>query len=216
MGYDQNYESVLMRGVQDPRPWNLIEIIKSYCKKTDKLLDLGCGTAFKTIQLASCVKIIYGIDNNKKMLKKAKQNIQAAKIKNIFLTNADVKQIPFDDNFFNIATCMVAPHDTKELFRVLKPGGYAILEKLGDRDHWNFKKEFDRGKKRKRGQFADFRQGERAGIYKKEFEKLFSEVIIRNEFWKTWYSDEGLYLLLEQTPMIKNSNKEKDKKIVET
>lgn len=65
MGYDQNYESDLIRGAQDPRPWNSIEIIKNYCKKTDNLLDIGCGTAFKTIQLANYVKSIYGIDNKK-------------------------------------------------------------------------------------------------------------------------------------------------------
>lgn len=215
MSYDQNYESDLMRGTQDPRPWNLIEIIKSYCKKTDSLLDVGCGTAFKTIQLANCVKSIYGIDNNEKMLEKAKQNIQDTKIKNIFIANADVQQIPFDDNCFDIATCMVAPHNTKELFRILKSGGYAILEKLGDQDNRNLKNEFDYNKKRKRGQFADLKEDERAKIYKKEFGGLFSEVSIKNEFWKTWYSIEGLYLLLEQTPIIKNFNKKRDKQIIE-
>lgn len=90
-----------------------------------------------------------------------------------------------------------------------------LLEKLGDRDHWNLKNEFDYNKKRKRGQFADLKKGERAKIYRKEFGRLFSEVSIRNEFWKTWYSVEGLYLLLEQTPMVKNFDKEKDKKIIE-
>lgn len=211
MSYDQNYESNLLRGEQDVRPWNLLEIIQKHVKKSDILLDIGCGTAFKLIQLARNVKKIYGLEPNEKMRVKAKENISYAKISNITLIDGRAEKLPFQDNYFDIVTCIVAPHNTAEVFRVLKPHGYAILEKIGDRDKWNFKQEFGSDKDGLRGQFAYFANGERAKNYKKEFIQLFSNVSVQNGFWKTYYSMDGLLLLLEQTPTIRGFNKEADK-----
>lgn len=62
MLYGQKYESNLLRGLEDTRPWNLLEVIRQYLKKSDTLLDIGCGTAFKLIQLSNNVKKIYGLE----------------------------------------------------------------------------------------------------------------------------------------------------------
>ena len=51
-----------------------------------------------------------------------------------------------------------------------------------------------------------------AKIYRREFEELFSEVFIREGFWKTYYSMEGHILLLEQTTTIRSFNRKHDEK----
>lgn len=210
MPYDQRYESDLLRGREEPRPWALLEVIRRYTKKTDTLLDIGCGTAFKLVQLADDVGKIYGLEPNKEMRVKAEENISKAGVSNIVLVNGQAEEIPFEANYFDIVTCMVAPHTTAEVYRVLKPNGYAILEKIGDRDKWNFKDEFDSDETGLRGQFSNLSAGEIVRIYEREFGELFSDVSVQNGFWKTYYSMAGLLLLLEQTPTIRGFNREKD------
>ncbi len=210
MPYDPKYESDLLRGIEEPRPWDLLEIIRRHTKKTDILLDIGCGTAFKSIQLSGDVEKVYGFDSNKKMIAKAEGNIRQAKASNINLVAGKSEEIPFEDNCFDIVTCMVAPHDTSEVYRVLKPSGYTILEKIGDRDKWSFKKEFGFDEEGLRGQFSNLPAGERAKEYKGEFGEIFSDVTVQNGFWETYYSMEGLLLLLEQTPTIRRFDREND------
>jgi SAM-dependent methyltransferase len=210
MPYDQRYESELLRGVEEPRPWDLLQVIKRHAKKSDVLLDIGCGTAFKTIQLAGDVKEIYGLEPNERMRAKAEENIGATGVCNIVLVDGRAEELPFEDSSFDIVTCMVAPHVTLELHRVLRPNGYAIVEKIGDRDKWNFKEEFGSDSTGPRGQLSDLPSGERARIYEEEFGRLFSEVSVQNEFWKTYYSLEGLLLLLAQTPTVRNFDAEVD------
>ncbi len=210
MPYNQKYESNLLRGIEEPRPWFFLEEIRKHIKKSDILLDIGCGTAFKSIQLADGVNKVYGLEPNKKMRIKARENIRKAEVSNFFLINGRAEKIPFNDNYFDIVTCMVAPHSTSEVYRVLKPNGLAILEKIGDRDKWNFKREFNFDEIGPRGQLASCSSGERIRFYKKEFGKFFSKVSIQNGFWKTYYSMDGLLLLLKQTPTIRNFNSKND------
>ena len=211
MPYDQRYESELLRGVEDPRPWDLLQVIRGYAKKSDILLDIGCGTAFKTIQLAGDVGKIYGLEPDEQMRAKAEENIKATGVSNVVLVNGQAEELPFEDSYFDLVTCMVAPHTTTEAFRVLKPNGYAILEKIGDRDKANLKEEFRPDTNGPRGQLSSLSAGERARIYEEEFGKLFSQVSVQNRFWKTYYSPEGLLLLLGQTPMVRNFDEVADK-----
>ncbi len=216
MTYNKEYESHALRGISEDLPWSFLDIVKKYTKSSDVLLDIGCGTAFKTIQLANNVNKIYAMEPNKKMRKKAEENIINANISNVVLLDGRAENLPFENESFDIVTCIVAPHETTEIFRVLKSGGYAIIEKIGDRDKYNLKQEFGFDESWPRWQFLSFSKGGRTELYKKEFEKLFSYVSIQNSFWKTYYSIEWFELLLKQTPTIRNYDKKKDKKIIQT
>jgi SAM-dependent methyltransferase len=214
MPYDQRYESDLLRGVEELRPWDLFQIIRKHTKKSDALLDIGCGTAAKLVKLAGDADKLYGLEPNEKMRKKAEENIKNAGISNITLVGGQAEKVPFADNYFDLVTCMVAPHDTAEVHRVLKPGGWAIVEKIGDREKWNLKQEFGSDEKGPRGQFSDMAEGERARIYEAEFNKLFSEVKVQSGSWKTYLTMKGLILLLEQTGTVRDFNKEADAEVL--
>lgn len=210
MPYDACYESSLLRGTEAPRPWNLAETIKDYAKSSDTLLDIGCGTAIKLLQLAGNARVVYGIEPNERMRAQAAENVRNAGVSNILLIGGCAERLPFTDNSVDVVSCMVAPHLTSEVYRVLKNGGYAILEKIGEMDKRNFKEEFDVDESGTRGQFAYLDTGALARIYEEDFTTLFSEVSVREGFWDTWYSLEGLLLLLEQTPTIRDFDKTAD------
>ena len=210
MNYTPKYESPLLRGVEDPRPWNLFEEIRNFTQKSHIVLDIGCGTAAKIIRLANDVKLIYGLEPNVKMRAKAQQNISKEGFTNIVLVDGCSDQIPFPENTFDIVTCMLAHHNAFEIYRVLKPGGYAIIEKIGDREKWNLKNHFGNDEIGPRGQFSYYEEGQRAKKLQSEFEAFFSEVSVRNESWKTYYKPKSLIPLLEQTPTVRNFDRHKD------
>lgn len=207
MTYSPKYESSLIRGDEDSRPWNIINVIKRYLKPRDRLLDLGCGTVFKTIKLAPYVKEIIGLDISDTMLGKAKVNIKANKISNFNLVKGDSKKLSFPSESFSVVSCILAPFNPAEIHRVLKPKGWAIIEKTGNKDKWNFKQCFPDDKFGSRSYLADFR--------KEEMEKLFSKVEIKIGSWKTYYSIAGLILLLQETRTIRDFDYKKDKSIIE-
>jgi ubiquinone/menaquinone biosynthesis C-methylase UbiE len=104
-----------------------------------KVLDLGCGSgrnfsAFKKSQE------IYATDFSKKMLEHAKQNAKNLKL-NIELKKCLSNNLPFEDNFFDAVLCSAVLHcvdsekkrqDTiKEIYRVLKPRGQALISTWG-------------------------------------------------------------------------------------
>jgi len=213
MPYDQRYEIQSLRGIEVNRPWDLPKVIKRYIRKTDSLLDIGCGTAYKLLGLAGEVGQIYGLEPNANMRSKALQNIKESN-SGIILVAGIAEQLPFKDNSFDIVTCMVAPHKTSEVRRVLRPGGYAILEKIDVRDKFNLKEEFGFDEEGPRGMFSEMQPGQRAKEYEVEF-STFSEAVVTQGFWTTYYTLEGLALILEQTPMIRNFDRIRDQGALE-
>jgi len=95
-------------------------------KTTGKVLDAGCGSGFYSQKLADIGFKVYSID-----LAPERFN---ANHKNIIKLSADLEQIPFKDNSFDlILNLFVLEHVSnlelvvKELMRVLKPKGKLIV-----------------------------------------------------------------------------------------
>ena len=103
-----------------------------------KIVDIGCGTGYFCCQAAQCgAKSVDGFDKQEKMVDLAKQAIAQFNTVNIQL--GDVMNTPYDDNTFDIAlstfvTCElpieVIPKHFEELYRVLIPGGKALVLNL--------------------------------------------------------------------------------------
>ncbi len=115
------------------------EAIKFLKKQKGKILDIGCGSGRHFIK----GKTIYGVDSSEKMLKLAENKAKKLKIKlNLKKTSAD--NLPFEDSFFDSALFIATLHcindekkrekALKELYRVLKSGGEAIIS-VWSREH---------------------------------------------------------------------------------
>jgi len=95
-------------------------------KKTDWLLDVGCGTGVST-SLFECNKI--GIDPSEKLIFQAVKRIPAIIGKG--------EELPFNDGIFDIVVCITAIHNFEdykkgisEMKRVCKEGGRIIITLL--------------------------------------------------------------------------------------
>lgn len=72
-----------------------------------KILDLSCGTGNIAIELALKYKNsqIFALDLSSKMLEIAKQKAEALNINNITFIKADVENLEYEKNSFDIITC---------------------------------------------------------------------------------------------------------------
>ncbi|MFH0922842.1 MAG: class I SAM-dependent methyltransferase, partial [Candidatus Micrarchaeota archaeon] len=120
----------------DARAW--IPLFLKNFKKTDVVLDAGCGNANNAIAIALLVKKICAIDVSRQMLKFARKNVKAAGLnKKISIKRASALSLPFRDSFFDVAAYFAVVHhfqraaDRKKVFsemsRVLKRGGFALV-----------------------------------------------------------------------------------------
>ena len=113
------------------------EDVRKYLEKVEysKLLDVGCGTGWLIDNLAKQHGAIYhGIDISENMLEKAKSK----NIKNAKFTLGCSDKLPYEDNTFDIVTCVQSFHHypqqdaaIEEAYRVLKEGGLYILSDTG-------------------------------------------------------------------------------------
>lgn len=124
------------------------EIIKRLkLKETDYVLDVAAGTGEPGLTIAGIVKKgkVMGTDLSEGMLKVANENAKLRGIENYKTQLSDVSELPFDDNTFDAISCrfgyMFFPDmliATKEMYRVLKPGGRIATSvwNTSDKNFW--------------------------------------------------------------------------------
>ncbi len=112
------------------------EILKRVKKKPEMILDLGTGPGFLALEFARKVPEakVFGLDLSEDMLAYAKRVVQESDFKNVTLVLGDVQEIPFEDDCFDLIVShgliKCVPDFTKalkEVYRVLKSGGFAFL-----------------------------------------------------------------------------------------
>tara|TARA_Y100000034_G_C6861839_1_gene392357 strand:+ start:931 stop:1530 length:600 start_codon:yes stop_codon:yes gene_type:complete len=101
--------------------------------KKGKLLDMGCGNCRNLLPLKHLQ--LYGIDFSSNMLKQAKKFMKKHNLK-INLKKANMKKIPFKNNFFDYCINLVSLHhlnkedankSLKETYRILKKDGQCLI-----------------------------------------------------------------------------------------
>ena len=106
-------------------------------KKTDTILDIGCGggrTIHKLAAMASAGKV-YGVDYSDDSVAAARRkNAGLIDIGRVEIKQGSVSQLPFANDTFDLATAIEThlfwpdlPNDFRETFRVLKPGGTLLI-----------------------------------------------------------------------------------------
>jgi demethylphylloquinol methyltransferase len=120
------------------RIWKEMTVKWSAAKPGDIGLDLCCGSGDLTFRLARHVGMtgqVYGVDFSANLL-----NMAQERCKNYYpqppitWLEADVLNLPFDNNYFDTATMGYGlrnvfdiPRSLQEIYRVLKPGAKAAI-----------------------------------------------------------------------------------------
>ncbi|WP_239341913.1 class I SAM-dependent methyltransferase [Frankia sp. CiP3] len=201
--YSGRYENPIIRGDEDRRPWYLHDELAAVLQPESLLLDSGCGTAYKTIALCPLARFAVGVEPNPSMRERARRNIETNKTANLAVVGGLAEALPLKSGFFDVATAMLSPPNARELSRVLRPGGLAIVENVGERDKHNIKLEFGSDEDGPRGRYTSLPDGARERQFAADFAQWFSTVSVRSGFWQTYYSFEGLVQLLVQTPTVR-------------
>jgi ubiquinone/menaquinone biosynthesis C-methylase UbiE len=100
----------------------------------DKALDLVTGLGFTAIALGPNVKHVDAIDPDEEVLREAVENSRKANVGNIKFMAGEPESIPAKENEYDlVAARMAFRHEAdpspclKEIYRVLKPGGRAVV-----------------------------------------------------------------------------------------
>lgn len=142
MEYDKmaNAYDVLYREEQNLKIKKALKLMEM--KKSDIILDVGCGTGLLIEYVIESVKFLVGLDISKEILKKARSKF--SKPLNLLFIRADADFTPFPDETFDkvfaitLLQNMPNPQLTlKEIFRVTKKGSLTVVTGL--------KKKFKRG-----------------------------------------------------------------------
>jgi ubiquinone/menaquinone biosynthesis C-methylase UbiE len=113
--------------------------VQNYCQ-SGKILDVGTGPGWLLVELHKNNPNfkITGVDISEGMIDRARLNLEKEGLLNaIDLRVAIAKKLPFEDNSFDVVVSTGSMHHWKdttnslnEIYRVLKPGGYALIYDL--------------------------------------------------------------------------------------
>lgn len=109
------------------------EKLKKYLKRSDSVLDYGCGTGTIAIKCAGIAKEIHGIDFSSSMIDAAKRKAAENKIENADFMQATIYDERLKKESFDVVLAWGILHlvdnrpaAIKRIHEVLKPGGLLI------------------------------------------------------------------------------------------
>ena len=109
------------------------------------IADLGCGTGRTVRDLAPHVKRVIGVDASGQMLKAARKRLGG--VKNVELRQGELAALPIADATCDAALCVLAlsyvedpAAVVREMARILKPGGRAVIVDLLAHDRDDFRR----------------------------------------------------------------------------
>ncbi len=113
----------------------LLDVV--HYRKQMRVLDIGCGFGFPSIELAMRLgksSTIYGIDSWKEAVQRARRKISLFGTTNVEVLQGKAEEMPFGDGYFDLAVSNNGINNVrdidrtfKELHRVSKPGAQFVF-----------------------------------------------------------------------------------------
>ena len=124
----------------------LIARTKEYLNANDNVLDFGCATGTKTLELADAIKHINGLDFSAEMIsaatkKKNKENVTNISFSQGTIFNNDLEKASFEKIIAYSIIHLLEDSEKviQRIYELLKPGGLFISETACFRDKMDFK-----------------------------------------------------------------------------
>lgn len=116
-------------------PWSYENMARSFVKDHTCLLDMGTGGGEFLLSLDPIPGLTYATEMYDVNFEYAKENLKVYGVDLRFVE--DEKHLPFPDNFFDVVLNRHESFDPKEVYRILKPGGYFLTQQVGDQNSSN-------------------------------------------------------------------------------
>jgi ubiquinone/menaquinone biosynthesis C-methylase UbiE len=101
------------------------------------VLDVACGAAHASEQVAPHVRQVVGVDFTPALLEAGRERLAAAGIANVLLQEGDATALPFVDGSFDLVLCRSSLHHmpdpgaaVDEMARVCRPGGRVVVSDM--------------------------------------------------------------------------------------
>lgn len=111
----------------------------------DCVLDVACGTGLVTFAAARAVAPVgdvLGVDLSGEMIEQARQRAAKLRMSNVAYARMDAEALRLASATFDVALCVLGlmympdpAQAMREIRRVLRPGGHAVLVVWGERSH---------------------------------------------------------------------------------
>lgn len=126
--------------------WDMFQILASVANEDSRILDLGTGGGEKVLKcFPQKVKEILGTDYSEAMIETAKANLAKTNRTNIAFRIMNNLQMDLPKESFDIVVARNTVTNPKQIFEVLKPGGYLIVHGVDKDDCHSLKRIFGRG-----------------------------------------------------------------------
>lgn len=127
--------------------WRDFEFIREYILDDGKILDFGCGNGRFLEMLKGKELEYFGVDVSQKLIDIAKEKYAKEGVSFQKISSSSI--LPFPDNFFNSVVSISVFHHfpsghaqrmAKEIYRVTKPGGTAMISvwNLWQKKYWKY------------------------------------------------------------------------------
>jgi len=215
--YSQTYDAPDLRGTEDTRPWDIQDVLRRFWRESSRVLDLGCGTCAKTAWMAPLSAEFIALDPSPLMRNAASQRLAEAG-GNSRVIDGMANAIPLPDGSATHLVCLLVPHETTEIRRVLAPGSLCIIETLGELDKRRLKAAFPPDDKGNRGQVMNWEYPAFSEHLRNQFSGPDFELILFSEGrWWSWLSRKQLELLLTNTNVLRgfSTTSTKDQQVLD-
>jgi ubiquinone/menaquinone biosynthesis C-methylase UbiE len=147
----------------EPASRELIARTKEYLNANDNVLDFGCATGTKTLELADAIRHIHGLDISAEMISEATKKKNKVNVPNVSFSqgtifNDDLEKASFDKIIAFSIIHLLEDSDKviQRIHELLKPGGLLISETACFKDKMDFKTRLE---------FTTYRFMKRLGIF---------------------------------------------------
>jgi ubiquinone/menaquinone biosynthesis C-methylase UbiE len=147
----------------EPASRELIARTKEYLNANDNVLDFGCATGTKTLELADAIKHIHGLDISAEMISEATKKKNKVNVKNVSFSQGTIFNDDLEKASFEKIIAYATIHlldDSEEVIQriheLLKPGGLFISTTACFKDKMDFKIRLE---------FTTYRFMKRLGIF---------------------------------------------------
>lgn len=126
-GWDFSY--INNRVKDEPLPWDYKETVKSYISDSKKILDMGTGGGEFLLSLNTVGGNTYATESYLPNVEVARKNLEKKGIQVVYVE--DVKNLPFENETFDLIINRHEDYNIEEINRVLKSNGVFITQQVG-------------------------------------------------------------------------------------